>query len=324
MTAMPEPTFEAFLVVQKNRNACIHWLLQLAHRIERCWPCAAERQSGLELLKRCLELCQAHAHEDVRALGALAPRMLRTLDFEERHFLNLMLPFERMHSKGLRDHEFIVTTDDAPPPSAAAAASSATRLPLTLVLDHLRSAFNVGAIFRTADCLGVARVLACGYTATPDDASVRSTSLGASEHVAWEWRKETAAAIDELRASGTPVIALETVPTAPLACDYAFPPSGCALLLGNERHGVPQELLAKCDAIVRLPSRGVKNSMNVAVALGMCGYEITRQWTAAGALHSAANDAAGEAQAADPPPPPAEKGRGAAVVAAAAEEEAPA
>ena len=63
-----------------------------------------------------------------------------------------------------------------------------------------------------------------------------------------------------------------------MAHAYAFPRGGCALLLGNERHGVSPELLAKCDGVVQLPSRGMKNSMNVGVAFGMCGYEISRQW----------------------------------------------
>jgi len=93
-------------------------------------------------------------------------------------------------------------------------------------------------------------------------------------------RRRTEDAIDELRAKGVTVIALETVSTAPYAHQYAFPspPTGCALLLGNERHGVAPELLARCDAVVRLPCRGSKNSLNVAVALGMCAHEIARQW----------------------------------------------
>ena len=140
------------MLVQKNRNACIHWLLQFVQQIEKHWADEALRTESLGLLRKCLETCQTHAHPDVRELGALAPRMLRRLDFDQRHFLNLMLPFERKHSKGVRDHEFLeVTTEDRP---AEEAAAESGRLPLTLVLDHLRSAFNVGAIFRTADCIG--------------------------------------------------------------------------------------------------------------------------------------------------------------------------
>ena len=76
------------------------------------------------------------------------------------------------------------------------------------------------------------------------------------------------------------------VPAAPYAHEYSFPHGGggVALLLGNERHGLSPELLSLCDGVVRLPCRGVKNSLNVGVALGMCGHEILRQWLCSGAV----------------------------------------
>ena len=164
--------------------------------------------------------------------------------------------------------------------------AAVAQVPLTLVLDHLRSAFNVGSIFRTAECLGVRRIVLCGYTATPDDAQVRHTTMGAHAHVEWEWAATADAAVQALRAQGTHVVALETVRGAPFAHEYIFPCglAGCALLLGNERHGICPSLLALCDGVVRLPCRGVKNSLNVGVALGMCGQEILRQWLCSGAV----------------------------------------
>ena len=93
------------------------------------------------------------------------------------------------------------------------------------------------------------------------------------------WRRDTSQAIAELHAEGIPTIALETVEGAMLAHDFTFPAAGCALLLGNERHGLAPALLAECDAVVRLPCVGMKNSLNVGVALGMCGHEIARQWS---------------------------------------------
>ena len=232
----------------------------------------ATRQSRLELLRQCLEDIQGHAHADCRELGGLATRMLHNLDITERHFLNLMLPIERKWSKGLRDHDFLVVTTDDRPDAAQ------SQLPLHFVCDHLRSAFNVGALFRTADCLGVSKLWLCGYTATPEDSQVQRTTMGAHAHVAWAWKKTTEEAISELKALGVAVVGLETVTGAPLASDFAFPRSGCALLLGNERHGLSPEMLSLCDAVVQLPCRGVKNSMNVAVSAGMCGHEIVRQW----------------------------------------------
>ena len=238
-----------FLTVRKNRDACIHWLLRLSQRIEAAWACEAERRAGLRLLRECLQSLGDHAHADCRWLAGLAPRMLASLDIDERHFLNLMLPIERKWSRGLRDEEFLVTTDDRRMESVAGGSSTsgagadgeatagASQLPLVLVLDHLRSAFNVGSIFRTADCLGVSRLYLCGYTATPDDAQVVRTSMGAHAHVAWEWRQHTWQAIDELKAAGMSLIGLETSSRAPFAHEFSFPRSGCALLLGNERCG---------------------------------------------------------------------------------------
>ena len=279
-----EDKYEAFRTVFKNRDACIHWLLRLSQRIEVGWSDEAARVRRLELLRRCLEDCQAHAHADCRELGALVPRMLQAVETcSERHFLNLMLPIERKWSRGLRDHEFLVTTADRPP------APPSTKLPLHFVLDHLRSAFNVGALFRTADCLGASGLWLCGYTATPEDAQVLRTTMGAHEHVAWHCPRTTAHAIDECKARGLRVVALETVAGAPLAHEYEFPSEGVAIVLGNERHGLAADVLALCDAVVQLPCRGIKNSLNVGVSAGMVGYEVTRQWATRG--EAAAEDA---------------------------------
>ena len=132
----------------------------------------------------------------------------------------------------------------------------------------------------------------CGYTATPDDTQVQRTAMGTAELVPWVWRKDTDAAIDELRKSGVPVIALETARSATPTHEFSFPRSGVALLLGNERHGLAPALLVRCDGIVKLPSIGVKNSLNVAVALGMCAHEIARQWSAPAARGEVEREAA--------------------------------
>ncbi|KAL1508088.1 hypothetical protein AB1Y20_007681 [Prymnesium parvum] len=279
-----DPSFDSFVIVRKNRDACIHWLLQLARHIEVHWTADTDDQriARLTLLRDCFASLADHKHSDCRELSALVPRMMHRLDFDERHFLNLVLPIERRHSKGRHDHDFLVTSADATQPPA-----EDLRLPLVLVLDHLRSAFNVGAIFRTAECLGVCEMYLCGYTATPEDLQVQRTTMGAHEHMTWRWCRDTREAINALKASGLTIVALETVVGAPFAAQYSFPRSGCALLLGNERHGIAPELLAMCDAVVRLPSRGLKNSMNVAVALGMCGYEIVRQWTGGSVIEDA-------------------------------------
>lgn len=269
--------WDEFQAKKKNRAVAIKWLLDLCRTIESEWHSAHTRRPKLALLRDCLHALSDHKHEDCRELAALAPRMMRTLDFDERHFLNLIIPFERKHSKGPADDAFCILTDDQPPASARG-----RTLPIVVVCDHLRSSFNVGAIFRTAECLGVRSLALCGYTATPDDSNVRRTSMGTDRGVEWEHYRSTHEALAQLRARGLVVVALETVADAPFAHEYAFPREGFALVLGNERHGVAPELLRECDTVVRLPCRGFKNSLNVAVSLAMTVYEAARQW---GELH---------------------------------------
>merc|ERR1712054_123935 len=90
--------------------------------------------------------------------------------------------------------------------------------------------------------------------------------------------ERTAEVLRELKGRGVPVFALETVADAVSVHDFAFP-RPCALLLGNERHGIEADLLALCDAPLRIPCRGVKNSLNVGIAFAVCVYEVARQWT---------------------------------------------
>mmetsp|Transcript_105914 Transcript_105914/g.282080 ORF Transcript_105914/g.282080 Transcript_105914/m.282080 type:complete len:117 (-) Transcript_105914:142-492(-) len=101
--------------------------------------------------------------------------------------------------------------------------------------------------------------------------------MGADAHVPWSHSDRTRAVLQELRSQGVPVFALETVADAAPVHGFAFP-SPCALLLGNERHGIEADLLALCTAPVRIPCYGVKNSLNVSVAFAVCVYELARQW----------------------------------------------
>ncbi|KAJ1626322.1 Alpha/beta knot methyltransferase [Pavlovales sp. CCMP2436] len=232
-------------------------------------------------------------------MGVLG-RKMKKLDFPLHHFLNIALPLEREHTRGLQEFEFLasqIAVADGGNGGGLAPASEdepllrASCKPLYVVADNLRSAFNIGSIFRTAECLGARRLYLCGYTATPEDAQVQKTTMGAHEHVEWEWARTALEAVEQLRAQGISCVALETVKGAPMCWDYAFP-SPCALVLGNERHGVGPDLLAACVATVQLPCVGVKNSMNVGVAFGMCAHEMLRQWAAnersAGALDALA------------------------------------
>lgn len=149
-------------------------------------------------------------------------------------------------------------------------------LPIIVILDNLRSSFNVGSIFRTSECLKISKIYCCGITPQPDKKDIVSTSMGTSELVAWEHVPDTEALIKRLKEDGTPVYALETAePSIDL---YGFePPSHLALVLGNEALGIAPETLMLCDGIIRIPVRGWKNSLNVAVSYAVTVYEIYRK-----------------------------------------------
>jgi len=150
------------------------------------------------------------------------------------------------------------------------------RRPIHIVLDNLRSAFNVGSIFRLADAARAAEVIPCGYTAFPPHHKLEQTSLGTTDSVPWRRFDDTATALAELKARGVQLVAVETAESAvPYhRFDYRFP---VALVFGNEALGVSREALKQCEAVVEIPVFGYKNSVNVATAVGIALYDILRQ-----------------------------------------------
>jgi len=150
------------------------------------------------------------------------------------------------------------------------------RLPIHLVLDNLRSAFNVGAIFRLADAARAAEVIPCGYTAYPPHHKLEQTSLGTTDSVPWRRFDGIESALSELKQKGVQVVAVETVrDVQPYhRYNYHLP---VALVFGNEALGVSKQALRLCDGVVEIPVLGYKNSINVAGAVAIVLYELLRQ-----------------------------------------------
>ena len=139
-------------------------------------------------------------------------------------------------------------------------------LPVMLVLDNLRSAYNVGNLFRVAEATCAAGICACGYTAYPPHIKLEKTARGCDTLVPCRHYATAAEAILELKSEGYSIYGVETVENAPMywEANYAFP---AAFVLGNEALGISEEALALCDGFVSLPAFGIKNSINV----GNCG-----------------------------------------------------
>ncbi len=142
-----------------------------------------------------------------------------------------------------------------------------------LILHNIRSAYNVGAIFRTADAAGVSRIYLCGYTPTPANPKVAKTSLGAENSVAWEKRFSAWRLLEELKSKGMRVIALEQ---SKYSRDYRHfkPVFPLAVIIGNEVKGLSPSIIKRTDSVWHIPMRGQKESLNVAVAAGVFIYRI--------------------------------------------------
>jgi len=147
------------------------------------------------------------------------------------------------------------------------------RLPLTIVLNNIRSLHNVGAIFRTADGVGAEKIWLCGITGYPPNSMIAKTALGAEDSVPWDHAQDASSVLRELKAAGYEIVLLEQMESS---IDYAEwkPARPVALVIGNEIEGVSPELLSLCDAAVEIEMMGVKNSLNAAVAFGIIAYHI--------------------------------------------------
>ena len=152
--------------------------------------------------------------------------------------------------------------------------------PIAVIAHDLRSAHNVGSVFRTADSAGLAHVYLTGFTPTPEHRGVIKTALGAERSVPWSHHDDLDALLAELRTIGTTIAALERAEGARAVEDVTADQFPLALLRGNEIQGVPPDLLAAADCIVALPQYGVKDSLNVSVACGIAAYGLVARYRA--------------------------------------------
>lgn len=144
------------------------------------------------------------------------------------------------------------------------------KLPLTVVLDNVRSLNNIGAIFRTSDAFMVNRIMLCGITATPPSPEIHKTALGAEDSVVWEYFPTTLEAIEKLHSEGYTVCALEQVKESVSLEQFRPTPDGSyAIIAGHEVHGVDPEVVNAADVCLEIPQFGTKHSLNVSVSMGI-------------------------------------------------------
>ncbi len=163
--------------------------------------------------------------------------------------------------------------------TGAAAYEGLGKLPVRILLEDIRSLYNVGAFFRTCDAAGVEMLDLCGITGKPPGTQIHKTALGAEETVRWRHHSAAPALARELRGAGYEIAAVETSLHAVDLYDWrpSFP---VCVAFGNEVDGLGAELSQLCDTHVRIPMLGLKHSLNVATAGGVVIYELLRKYRA--------------------------------------------
>ncbi len=246
-------------------------MLDLVNRIEEQWVEREAKDEMLKVLRDYFVWANFFSVDEplLKKLGPLEFNISETITL--RALLDIAVPMERFLSVAVKDDQmFKVKQGDR-------ASKALPALPLCFVLDHLRSAFNVGSLFRTAECMGVNHIYLVGYTPTPEDSGVQKTAMGTHEMVPWSSHNHLDEVLCLLKASGVSIAGLETAEGSTTLFDFAAP-SSLALLVGNERFGLTPETLQRVDHVVEVPMRGRKNSLNVVNSVSMVTCEVVRQW----------------------------------------------
>ena len=153
------------------------------------------------------------------------------------------------------------------------------KLPITIVLDNIRSLMNIGSVFRTSDAFTIKEILLCGITAKPPHREMQKTALGATESVSWRYFDNTVDAVKELKANGIKVLSIEQADEAKMLDTYEFDFSQeIALVFGNEVKGVSDEVIELSDDCIEIPQFGTKHSLNISISAGVLIWECFQQF----------------------------------------------
>jgi 23S rRNA (guanosine2251-2'-O)-methyltransferase len=151
-----------------------------------------------------------------------------------------------------------------------------SKMPIIAVLENIRSAYNVGSVFRTADAFLLEAIYICGYTAYPPHKEIKKTALGADETVEWKHFKKVDEAIELLKSMGYKIYAVEQAANSIALQQFNQSGEKVAVVFGNEVTGVEQSTIEKCDGCIEIPQLGMKHSLNVSVAAGVVLWEMVR------------------------------------------------
>ncbi len=151
----------------------------------------------------------------------------------------------------------------------------APKVPVVVILDSIRSALNVGSVFRTGDAMAIERIILCGITATPPSKEITKTAIGATDSVDWSYCEDVLSAILACRTDGYEIVVVEQTDASIDLHDFIPSKKKIAIILGNEVKGVSQQAIDMADKALEIVQYGTKHSLNVSVCAGIVLYQIT-------------------------------------------------
>ena len=154
---------------------------------------------------------------------------------------------------------------------------SAEKTPITIVLDNVRSALNVGSVFRTSDAFLIENIILCGITSTPPNKEIRKAALGASDSVNWQFEENTIDAVTKLKTDGYHIMGIEQADKSSKLNNFTLSSKPIAIIMGNEVNGVSQDVIDICDEVLEIPQFGTKHSLNISVTTGIIIWELLRR-----------------------------------------------
>lgn len=153
-----------------------------------------------------------------------------------------------------------------------------SKVPIVAVLDSIRSALNVGSVFRTADAFAIEKIVICGISATPPNREITKTAIGATESVTWEYVEDIKDAVLKLKTEGYTIIGVEQTDQSLMLNQFSSTEEKIAVIFGNEVDGVSDEILNDLDYCIEIPQHGTKHSLNVSVCAGIVLWELAKRY----------------------------------------------
>lgn len=155
----------------------------------------------------------------------------------------------------------------------------ASKTPIVVVLDNIRSLNNIGSVFRTADAMAIEAIYLCGITAQPPHREINKTALGATESVEWKYFENTVEAIELLKQNGYSILSIEQTENSVFLNEFeVVEGQKLALVFGHEVYGVEQDVIDKSDGVIEIPQKGTKHSLNISVSTGIVLWDLSSKF----------------------------------------------